>query len=105
MADQSQKTKSTKKSPVKQYVDGERMGARRGVIEELFNDMYDDRRNIYLMNFFRGIFFGVGSAIGGTVVVALVLWLLSVSVNIPGVAGDFFQQAQDSFQSAEQNRQ
>ncbi len=99
----NEKTHS-KKSPVKQYVHGESMGARRGVLEELFNDMYEDRRNIYLMNFFRGIFFGVGSAIGGTVVIAIILWLLSVSVNLPGVAGDFFQQAQDSFQQAEQQK-
>ena len=101
MADE--KTNS-KKSPVEQYTHGESMGARRGVLEELFNDMYEDRRNIYLMNFFRGIFFGVGSAIGGTVVVAIVIWLLSVSVNLPGVAGDFFQQAQDSLRQAEQRR-
>ncbi len=62
-----------------------RMAARRTVIEELFNDLYDDRRNIYVMNFFRGVFFGFGSVIGGTVVVALVVWVLSFFVNIPGL--------------------
>ena len=102
----SKKTKkpAEKKSVAKNFADGERMVARRGIIEEMFNDMYDDRRNIYLMNLIRGIFFGVGSAIGGTIVVALVVWLLSVVVNLPGVAGEFFQQAQDSFQSNEQRR-
>ncbi|RYF29633.1 MAG: hypothetical protein EOO17_00680 [Chloroflexi bacterium] len=107
MADTSSKKakkSAGNKSAAKNFVDGERMGARRGIIEEMFNDMYDDRRNIYLMNFIRGIFFGVGSAIGGTIVVAIVVWSLSVFVNLPGVAGEFFQQAQDSFQTTEQRR-
>lgn len=98
------KTPKAKKTAVKNFVDGEKMGARRGIIEEMFNDLYDDRRNIYLMNLIRGIFFGIGSAIGGTIVIALVVWSLSVFVNLPGVAGEFFQQAQDSFQATEQRR-
>ena len=89
-----------KKSPLKAYVRGEQMGARRAVIEELFNDMYADRRNIYLMNFFRGIFFGLGTFLGGTIVVALVVWMLSFFVNIPGV-GDAVQKAQNTLQKSE----
>lgn len=89
-----------KKSPLKAYARGEQMGARRTVIEELFNDMYDDRRNIYLMNFIRGIFFGLGTFLGGTIVVALVVWVLSFFVNVPGV-GDAVQKAQDSLQKSE----
>ena len=89
-----------KKSPLKAYARGEQMGARRTVIEELFNDMYDDRRNIYLMNFIRGIFFGLGTFLGGTIVVALVVWALSLFVNIPGI-GDTVQKAQDSLQRSE----
>jgi hypothetical protein len=76
------------------------MGARRTVIEELFNDYYDDRRNIYKVNFFRGIFFGLGSVLGATVVVALIIWLLSFFVNVPGV-GDFFHQEQSSLESGQ----
>ena len=77
---------------------GEQMNARRAVIEELFNDMYEDRRNIYLMNFIRGIFFGFGSVIGGTLVVAIIVWALSLFVNIPGI-GQNIQQAQETIQT------
>lgn len=66
-------------------------GARKAIIEDLFYDFHKSRRQVYLMNFFRGIFFGVGSVLGGTVVIALVLWLLNLLVDIPGGIGDFVQ--------------
>ncbi|USN97032.1 MAG: hypothetical protein H6797_02465 [Candidatus Nomurabacteria bacterium] len=86
------------KSPLHKATRDQRMGARRALLEELFNDFYDDRRHIYRMNFFRGIFFGLGSVLGGTVVVALVVWLLSLFVQIPGI-GDAAQQAQSTLES------
>lgn len=93
--------KSSKKSPIKAAVHDERMNARRAVIEELFNDMYNDRRNIYLMNFFRGIFFGLGSAIGGTIIIAIIVWTLGFFVDLPWV-GETIQQTQDKIQNTQQ---
>lgn len=93
----SEAEKPQKKSVAKAYVRGEQIGARRSLLEELFNDLYDDRRNIYLMNFIRGIFFGLGTFLGGTIVVAGVVWALSFFVNIPGI-GDAAQKAQDTLQ-------
>lgn len=87
-----------KKGPVHAVKRGEQLGARRALLEELFNDLYDDRRNIYVMNFIRGIFFGVGTFLGGTIVIAALVWALSFFVNIPGI-GDTVQKAQDSLQS------
>lgn len=72
-------------------------GAKRAVLEELFSDMYDDRRRVYRVNFVRGIFFGIGSALGGTVVIAVSVWLLSLFVNMP-LVGDLFQDAQQSIE-------
>lgn len=74
--------------------DNER-GARHDVIEELFYDLHRSRVQIYKMNFIRGIFFGLGSVLGGTIIVALIIWILSLFVNIPGI-GDGVQQLQDT---------
>lgn len=57
--------------------DNER-GAREALIEELFYDFNRNRQQVYLMNFIRGIFFGLGSLIGGTIVIALIIWILSL---------------------------
>lgn len=66
-------------------------GARKAILEDLFYDFHKSRRQIYGMNFFRGIFFGVGSVLGGTVVIALIIWLLNLLVDIPGGIGDFIK--------------
>ncbi len=76
----------------------QRMAARRSLLEELFNDFYDDRMRIYRMNFLRGIFFGLGSVLGATVVVALAVWILSFFVEIPGI-GEAAQTAQSTLES------
>lgn len=76
------------------------MNARRTILEELFNDFYDDRRNIYRMNFFRGIFFGLGSVLGGTVVVAIIVWILSFFVQLPFI-GQSVENAKDQIQSSQ----
>lgn len=48
------------------------------------------------MNFIRGIFFGVGSALGATIVIGLLLWLLSFFVDLPGGVGNFVQYIVDT---------
>lgn len=89
-----------KKSVADQVTHNERMNARRSLMEELFNDYYDDRRNVYKMNFIRGIFFGLGTVIGGTIVVAIIVWGLSFFVDIPGI-GDTAQQVQQQLESGQ----
>ena len=61
-------------------------------------DFNRSRAEIYKMNFVRGIFFGLGSVIGGTLIVALILWLLSFFIDIPGI-GHSVQQLQQTIQS------
>lgn len=71
-------------------------GSRKAILEDLFYDFHKSRRQVYGMNFIRGIFFGVGSVVGGTIVVAIVVWLLSLLVDIPGGVGDFIQYVVDT---------
>ena len=47
------------------------------VLEDLFYDLYRNRGSVYKVNFIRGIFFGLGTFLGGTVIVALVIFLLT----------------------------
>ena len=75
-------------------------GARKAVLEDLFYDFHRSRAEVYKMNFFRGIFMGVGTVIGGTVVIALLVWILSLFGNIPGI-GDQVDQLQQTIQSGE----
>lgn len=64
--------------------------AKRAVLQELFYDLYRNRLTVYRMNFVRGIFFGLGSVLGGTVVIALIVWALTLlSDVIPGLSNFF----------------
>lgn len=75
--------------------------AHEAMLEEAYNDLYRNRRKIYRVNFFRGIFFGAGSALGGTVVIAIFVWVLSWFVNFP-LIGQYFEDAKDSLQRTTQ---
>ena len=83
----------------KQVKDNNEKGAREAVLEDLFNDFNRSRFTIYKFNFFRGIFFGLGSVLGGTVVLGILVWLLNLTGHlIPGVA-DFVNQVVQMMQS------
>ncbi|HEU4830856.1 MAG TPA: DUF5665 domain-containing protein [Candidatus Saccharimonadales bacterium] len=85
--------KLLKKAKNRIKTDNER-GARHQLIEELFYDFSASHKEVYWINFVRGIFFGFGTVLGGTVLVAIIIWIL----------GQFFdwlpltQQIIDSFQ-------
>lgn len=73
--------------------------ARRNVIEELFYDFNASRAQVYKINFFRGIFFGLGSVLGGTIVVALLIWVLSLVAGFFPPLEDFFNGVTDTIKS------
>lgn len=54
-------------------------------LEYLLAAGYVSKRKLYLENFLRGIFFSVGSILGATIVVGLLLWLLSLLSDVPFV--------------------
>jgi hypothetical protein len=91
------------KSKLKQAVhsikkDNER-GARTALIEELFYDFHRSRAQVYAMNFVRGLFFGAGSVIGGTVIIALVIWILSMLGTVIPPLGNFFDGVSHTLES------
>ncbi|MBC7869035.1 hypothetical protein H7X69_02565 [Candidatus Saccharibacteria bacterium] len=73
-------------------------GARQGILEDLFFDFYRNRRQVYFMNFIRGIFFGFGTVLGGTVLVAIIIGVLGQFVDWFPVIGDFIKQIIDAIQ-------
>lgn len=87
--------KRTKKRVVS---DAER-DARKGMLEDLFHDFYANRWRIYRVNFVRGLFFGLGSVLGGTVVVAFIVWLLSVTGSFVPVLNDITDTIINNIQS------
>lgn len=66
-------------------------GARESVLEELFYDFHRSRFQVYKMNFIRGIYFGFGSVLGGTVLILILIWLLSMLAAFIPPIGDFLQ--------------
>jgi len=76
-----------RKGVIKQFAKEQLQYAPQAFLEDLFENYYSRRREIYVMNLVRGIFFGFGSVIGGTIVVALLLWLLSALHFIPFLDG------------------
>jgi hypothetical protein len=77
--------------------------ARMGVLEDLFYDFNRSRGEVYKMNFIRGIFFGLGSVIGGTVIIAIAAWILSFFVQLPGV-GQSAEKFQETLQNSQESR-
>ena len=69
---------------------GNERGARQAVLEDLFYDFNRSRAQVYKMNFVRGIMIGIGTVIGGTVGIALIVWLLSILGHVIPPLGDFF---------------
>ena len=68
--------------------DDNEKGSRQALLEELFNDFNRNRYEIYKIIFFRGIFFGFGSLLGGTMLIVLLVWVLNLTGQlVPSVAG------------------
>ncbi len=72
--------------------------AAQDLLQDFFNDFYTHRGRIYRVNFFRGVWFGLGTFLGGTIIVAVVIFILSWLIQIPGGLGDFFRWIMDTLQ-------
>jgi phage shock protein PspC (stress-responsive transcriptional regulator) len=59
------------------------------LVQDYIQLLHSTRRQIW-SSFVRGIFAGLGSVIGATLVVAALLWILAIFGTAP-VIGDFFR--------------
>ena len=92
-----QSEKNKKKSSLWQrFTRAQTVQAERTLLEELLQEMYVKRWRIYKINFFRGIFFGFGSLLGGTILITLLVWLLSKVGAVVPFLSDFIQDILDS---------
>ena len=69
--------KISKNMTVKDY---ERLGRS---LESIFESGYVDSKRVYKINLIRGLFFGIGSAIGATVILTFLIWFLSFFTELP----------------------
>lgn len=88
-----------KPGAIKSMIDANIKEAPRSVLEDLFEDYFTHRYRIYKLNFIKGIFFGFGSVLGGTVMIAVLIWALSFFDQLPFV-GDFVNTITNSIESA-----
>lgn len=79
--------------------DNER-AARQQVIEELFYDFNRSKAQIFHVNFLRGIFFGMGSVLGGALLLTIGAFVLGLFVDLPGGVGDFVQKVLNAMQQS-----
>lgn len=87
-----------KRSVVQKFKDDSVRGTQRDLLEELFNDIYIHRKRVYMVNFFRGISFGIGSVLGGTVLIAVLIWLLSQFGTLVPALSEFIGDIIDTIQ-------
>lgn len=94
---QSEKRSLVSKITRKVKADNEK-GARTNLIEELFYDFHRSRRQVYAMNFFRGLFFGFGSVLGATLLVTILIWTLNWFGGLFPALADFINNLTDTMQ-------
>lgn len=59
---------------------------------------YRDKKSLYKMSFVKGVVGGVGGVIGATIVIALLLFVLSLVSNVP-LVGNVAEKIQDTVES------
>lgn len=87
----------TQRASDKLAADNER-GARQVLIEDLFYDFHRSRQQVYMMNFWRGVFFGCGSVLGATLLVTSLIWAFGQLVDIFPALADFLNTLVDTMQ-------
>lgn len=69
-------------------------------LEILFATDYIDKKKLYLSNFVRGMFFSAGGIIGATIVIALLLWIMSLFDSVP-LIGPLLENTRETIQQSQ----
>lgn len=72
------KAKNPKKAEPKRTP--EEMG---NMLVAIYESGYLDKKQAYKMSFIKGVLSGLGGAVGATIVLALLIWVLSLFQNVP----------------------
>ncbi|HIA91825.1 TPA: hypothetical protein EYO12_01760 [Candidatus Saccharibacteria bacterium] len=86
-----------KQKPEIKTSDYERIGRS---MESVVLHGYANRRRLFTTNFLRGLFFGMGSALGATILLALLIFILSLFSEVP-LIGRFFENIQTTVEDAQ----
>lgn len=68
------------------------------MVKSIYESGYLDKTTTYKMSFLKGILAGLGGVIGATVVLAILLWGLSLFDEIP-IIGPLFESFQQTVES------
>ena len=82
----------------KSHEDYEKLGKR---VHQIMVDEYlytkPSLRRFFVLNFVRGLIVGLGGAIGATLILAILIWILSLLDALPGI-GEFFKGVKETIQ-------
>lgn len=84
-----------KKKEVKNKTDYEQIGK---MVQNIYDSGYVDRNTVFKMSFLKGIAAGVGSVLGATIVVALLLWVLNLFDSVP-LVGPLTEKVQNTVET------
>ncbi|HSX52952.1 MAG TPA: DUF5665 domain-containing protein [Patescibacteria group bacterium] len=52
-------------------------------LQQFYDSGYINKKQAILFTFYKGIAAGFGGLVGGTILIALILWILSLFSNVP----------------------
>lgn len=70
------------------------------MVENIYLTGYIDKNQMYKMSFIKGLVTGLGGVLGATIVVALLIWILSLFNRVP-LLGPITEQIKETVQTAE----